>query len=113
MPPAEPRQQRWSGSSVVHDWNDERCVAILGNCRRAMGDRAARVLLVERVLPERMEPSLLAQSHALGDLNMLVRAGGRERSEGEFRALLEAAGLRLLRVIPTTTPASLVEAVTP
>jgi len=96
--------------SVVHDWNDERCVAILGNCRRAMGDRAARVLLVERVLPERMEPSPVAQSHALGDLNMLVRAGGRERSEGEFRALLEAAGLRLLRVIPTTTPASLVEA---
>jgi len=99
--------------SVVHDWNDERCVAVHGNCRRAMGDRPARVLLVERVFPERMEPSPVAQSHALGDLNMLVRAGGRERSEGEFGGLLEAAGLRLLRVIPTTTPASLVEAAPP
>lgn len=96
--------------SVIHDWDDERSIAILKNCRRGMGERPARLLLVERVLPERMEPGPVAQSHALSDLNMLLRTGGRERTEGEFRALLEAAHLRLLRVIPTGTPASLIEA---
>jgi hypothetical protein len=32
---------------------------------------------------------------------MLVLPGGRERTEDEFRALLEASGFRLSRVVPT------------
>ena len=42
---------------------------------------------------------------------MLVRTGGRDRSETEFGALLASAGLRLERVVPTGAPVSLVEAV--
>lgn len=97
--------------SVVHDWDDGRATAVLAQCRRAMaGRREARLLLVERVLPNRIEPAPVVQSQALSDLNMLVRTGGRERTEGEFDALLDVAGLRLLRVIPTETPVSLIEA---
>ncbi|MBO0727524.1 MAG: hypothetical protein J2P52_18135 [Blastocatellia bacterium] len=33
------------------------------------------------------------------DLNMLVMTGGRERTEAEFRALLEASGLRIARIV--------------
>ena len=44
------------------------------------------------------------------DLNMLVRTGGRERTEAEYRAFLAAADLRLEQVIPTDAPVSLVEA---
>ena len=33
----------------------------------------------------------------MSDLNMLVCTGGRERTEAEFAALLDAAGLRLDR----------------
>lgn len=36
--------------------------------------------------------------------------GGRERTEEEYRRLLEAAGLRLTRVVPTLSPMSDVEA---
>lgn len=96
--------------SVIHDWDDRRAVSVLTNCRRAMDGREARLLLVERVLPERMEPTPAAQSHALGDLNMLVRTGGIERTESGFRRLLGEAGLRLLRVLPTASHVSLVEA---
>jgi hypothetical protein len=46
----------------------------------------------------------------LMDLNMLVRTGGRERTEAEYRTFLAAAGLRLDRVVPTGAPASLVVA---
>ncbi len=47
------------------------------------------------------------------DLNMLVMNGGRERTKGEFQELLEAAGLRMTRVIPTLSPLSIVEGVLP
>jgi hypothetical protein len=96
-------------SRVIHDWEDARATAILGNCRRAMGGRA-RLVLVERVLPDRVEPTSGVQPHLLSDLNMMVRTGGRERTEGDFGALLAAARFRLERVVPTTAPVSLVEA---
>jgi O-methyltransferase domain len=45
------------------------------------------------------------------DMVMLTLPGGMERSEDEYRELLDAAGFRLTRVIPTQTPASVIEAV--
>ena len=92
-------------SWIIHDWDDEPAVAILKNCRRAMGDRA-RLLVLEQVVPPGNEPSLAK----LYDLHMLARGSGRERREDEYRALLEAADLRLARVIPTASPRSVIEA---
>lgn len=44
------------------------------------------------------------------DLNMLVMTGVRERTEEEYRRLLEAGGFRLTKVIPTESPMSIIEA---
>jgi hypothetical protein len=68
------------------------------------------VLLVERLMPERTAASLGAQSSSLSDLTMLVMNGGRERTEAEYRELLDRAGLALARVVPIETGASLLEA---
>lgn len=89
--------------SVLHDWEDDRAGAVLRACRAAMTHPGARLLVIERVMPARMAAEPAAVAQAVGDLLMLVRAGGRERTEAEFRALLGAAGLRLLRVIPTAS----------
>jgi O-methyltransferase domain/Dimerisation domain len=97
-------------SRVLNSFDDERAAAVLASCRRAMGEGGAKLLLAERVLPERVEPTPAIQSRLLADLNMLVRTGGRDRSEAEFREMLAAAGLRLERVVPTAGPVSLVEA---
>ena len=97
-------------SRVVHDWEDVREATVLRNCRRAMHGQA-RLILVERVLPDRVEPVPAAQPVVLSDLNMMVRTGGRERTGGDFAALLARAGLRLVRVVPTGGPVSAVEAV--
>ena len=78
--------------SVLHDWDDERCIAILQSCRAAM-DPAARLAIIELLLPERMTPSGPMLSAALLDLIMLAYAGGRERTEAEFTQLLDQAGL--------------------
>ena len=91
---------------IIHDWNDEQSVKILQNIRRAMNDDG-KVLLAEMVVPEGNEPS-----PAKGlDLVMLTIEGGKERTEKEYQELLEAAGLRLTRVIPTRSPFSIIEAV--
>jgi len=92
-------------SGVIHDWDDDRAIRILGNCRRAM-TRNSRVLLVDMVVPE---DSVNCFSKLL-DLNMMVMNGGRERTRAELCALLDASDYKLTRIIPTMAPQSVVEA---
>jgi hypothetical protein len=92
-------------SSVIHDWDDDRAIQILQNCRRSMGQQS-RVLLVEFIVPAGEEKSF----SKLLDLNMLVMNGGRERTESEYRRLFDAAGLRMTRIIPTLSPLYVLEA---
>ncbi|WP_371679607.1 methyltransferase [Streptomyces sp. NBC_01276] len=82
--------------SVLHDWDDERCVRILRNCRLAMKD-TARVLIVEIVAPAAMDAAT-DPFLPVSDLNLLVLTRGRERTEEEFARVLGAAGLRLTRI---------------
>lgn len=99
-------------SRVIHDWDDEHAVAILDACRREI-DNDGRVLLVERLMPARVVVSPAAQSSSLSDLTMLVMNGGRERTETEYRELLDRAGLVLARIVPIETGASVIEAQLP
>jgi O-methyltransferase domain len=92
-------------SHIIHDWSEEQCLAILGNCRRAMSAQG-RLLLIEMVLPAGDTPHL----GKMLDMIMLIVPGGRERTEAEYAALLDKAGLRLTRVTPTASPVSIVEA---
>ena len=82
--------------SVLHDWDDEQCEAILVNCAKAMSTNA-RLLIVERRMPEHFEDSSHDRGIARGDLNMLIAQDGRERTHKEYRALLRAASLRLTK----------------
>lgn len=83
--------------SVLHDWSDDLCIKILVNCRRAM-EPASRLIIVERLLPERTadDPFVVMQ-----DLHMLAVLGGKERSAEEFKQLAAAAGLAWRRGTPT------------
>jgi hypothetical protein len=94
---------------VIHDWDDARSLVILRNCRGAM-HVASRLLLIEVVVPERLDPSPRCQRIAAADLNMLVSTGGRERTEAEYGRLFREAGLRLARIVPTLAGVSVIEA---
>ena len=92
-------------SQILHDWNDDECVAILRACRAAIPHQG-RLLLLELVVPPADEPS-----HAkFLDLQMLVMLTGRERTEPEWRELLAAGGFAL-RGVTAGLRASLLEAV--
>lgn len=97
--------------SVLHDWDDERCVRILSNCRAAMHP-TARLAIVELVLATRVAADPARLPAMLLDLIMLAYAGGRERTEAEFGELLRQAGLRLERVSALRAGPSVLEAVT-
>ena len=84
---------------VIPDWGDAQSVAILSNCRDAM-HQAGKILLIERVMPERMEATPIHQRIAMADMNMLAMPGGQQRTEQEYRDLFAAAGLLLERIVP-------------
>ena len=100
MPPAD----AYLLKSILHDWPDQECIAILRTCANALNPGGA-VLVVETLLDR---PGYEAEA-AFSDLNMLVLPGGRERTAAEYAALFDAAGLQLSRVIDTTSRFSIVE----
>jgi hypothetical protein len=89
--------------AILHDWDDVRATAILATCRRAMG-AGARLVIVERVLPDKAEAGREADSYLL-DLEMLTNTpGGRERTEAEFRAILAAANFAATKFVRPPLP---------
>ncbi len=91
---------------VLHDWDDERATRILKQVHKA-AKTGSHLLVMEMLVPEGKRAHL----GKLTDLEMLVSVGGKERTREQFRALLERAGFRLERVIPTGAPISVLEAV--
>nr|WP_279498344.1 methyltransferase [Actinomadura rubrisoli] len=77
--------------AVLHNWPDERAERLLASVRRAIGDRDARLFVVEQVVSEGNR-----WDHAkFLDLDMLVLFGGRERRLDEWRGLFGRCGFEL------------------
>ncbi|HEV2060318.1 MAG TPA: methyltransferase, partial [Solirubrobacteraceae bacterium] len=92
-------------ATVLHDWNDEHAISILRGISAAMSPDD-RLLIAEQLLPQ----TNTASFSKLLDIEMLVLSGGRERTAAQYDELLQAAGLRVERVIATPTPTSVIEA---
>jgi hypothetical protein len=91
---------------LLHDWDDADAARILAAVRRASRPRA-HVLIVETLVPE---TAGLHFGKTL-DIIMLAVTRGRERTEAQHAALLNAAGFELARVLPTASQYSIVEAI--
>lgn len=92
-------------SHIIHDWSEDQCLTILGNCRKAMKP-GSRLLIIEMVLPSGDIP----HTGKMTDIIMLTVPGGQERTELEYDQLLRKGGFKLARVVPTESAASIVEA---
>lgn len=90
--------------SVLHDWDDERSIAILKSCRRALRP-GGKLLVLEAVLA----PPNEGPRAKFADLNMLVAPGGQERTAEEFAKLFNASGFRLMRTIDAGPRISIIE----
>jgi hypothetical protein len=96
---------------VIHGRGDAEAVGVYRNCSSAMPAHA-KLLVMERVLPERMDPDdARCRANVLTDINMMpMSPGGRERTEVEHRQLLMEAGLQIERVIGTPSPLAIIQA---
>jgi hypothetical protein len=96
--------------SIIHDWDDEHALDILRTCRRAM-QPSARLVLIERTLPDRVDSSQRGLDSVMMDLHMMVVLGGRERTADEYRELLAEAGLNMMKTGPAGAGFAIFEAV--
>jgi hypothetical protein len=93
--------------NILHDWDDDRSVAILQNCRRAM-QPGHRLLIVELLLERDASDPI----GPISDVQMMMVCNeGRERGRADFERLFRRAGFELRRILPTATLMSIVEGV--
>jgi hypothetical protein len=81
---------------IVHDWDDDRALAILRNCRAAMNGMGKIFIIEREIAPHHREAMRVLHV----DLEMLVNVGGMERTNAEYRSLFENAGFRLTSIVP-------------
>ncbi|XP_071717392.1 desmethylxanthohumol 6'-O-methyltransferase-like isoform X2 [Rutidosis leptorrhynchoides] len=96
---------------VLHNWGDDKCVEILKNCRDSIIEKTGRVIIVDIILnPE--EDGVFDDTHYDFDLVMLASCniGGRERTEIEWKTILEAAGFHHYKVFKIPAVVSIIEA---
>ncbi|KOU37881.1 hypothetical protein ADK55_35425 [Streptomyces sp. WM4235] len=89
-------------NNLVRDLGDERAGELLRGCRAGLPP-TGRLLLVETLMPPVLTPEASA-AYGLTDLNNLVFAGGRERTEEEYAQLLAGAGFKLTGTFPVPVP---------
>jgi hypothetical protein len=89
---------------ILHDWDDEKSRMILGRIREAMAP-AAKLIVVEDLV---CGPNVPCEAK-LGDINMLARTGGRNRTEKEYRDLLRSGGFQVSRIFPARGDLALLE----
>lgn len=94
--------------SIIHDWDDEHALRILCNCREAAAP-SGRVLVIERIAPERAGEDDEDLGVVRGDILMLTANGGQERTLADYDALFAKAGLRLGPILPTPSGFSILE----
>jgi O-methyltransferase/methyltransferase family protein len=92
-------------SMILHDWSDPEAHRLLATIKAA-APAGARLLAFELVSPDGAEPHLAK----MVDLTMLGMLTGRERTQAEYRLLLEDAGFKFEAVTATPTPISIVKA---
>ncbi len=86
---------------VLHDWPDSDALRILKRARESM--RVGDILYVLEMLKDDS-----TGSGGLLDLHMLVMTGGAERTEAQFRDLLNSAGFSMIDVIATGSVSSVI-----
>ena len=93
---------------ILHDWSDETCRTILRNCAAALPPTGV-LLISESVLRPDFSGSNVA---ILKDIVMLVANEGdaRERTEQEYRSLLDETGFDLVDVLRLDAPRDLLVA---
>lgn len=103
---------------IMHDWNDEDCIKILKNCRKAIPD-TGKVIIVDVVLDadqgdntdKKKKKAVDPIVGTVFDLVMVAHSsGGKERTEKEWRRILLEGGFSRYNIIDIPALQSVIEA---
>ncbi|KAI1764980.1 putative O-methyltransferase [Hypoxylon sp. FL1150] len=78
---------------IFHDWSDVKCTEILTHVRAAMKPGYSRLLIHDMIIPEQGASTF----HAMLDMAMMAFNSGMERTERQWRELLESVGFEVLK----------------
>jgi hypothetical protein len=95
---------------ILHDWDDAACHRILRTIRSVIPPDG-RVVVVDRLIPERVTDDASLRVNLLMDLTMLMTHMGRERTEKEFGRIFEQSRFALGSVRTTRTGHGIFEGV--
>ena len=82
---------------ILHDWSDENCLKILHNCHAALPAKGI-LLINESVLNDDYSGTEFATLMSL-HMTVVCEWGARERTQTEYRSLLDQAGFRFQDVV--------------
>ncbi|KAH8490448.1 hypothetical protein H0E87_022837 [Populus deltoides] len=96
---------------ILHDWTDESCVEILRNCKKAIPEKTGKLIIVDIVLQTDDLFDQFDDTRMVMDLVMLAQTtGGKERTEQEWKKLLEEGGFSRYKIIKIPAFESIIEA---
>lgn len=78
----------------LHNWPQEKCVVILSQLAKVMKPGYSKLFIHELIVPQRRAGTWMVTQ----DFNMMTLCGTRERTEAQWRELLEKAGLKVSSV---------------
>ncbi len=90
---------------ILHDWDDEKCIGILKNCRASISDNG-RLLVIEMMIREGEKPARINDVHM-----MVVCPGGKERTLAEFESLFGKSGFKLSAQIAASESVVILECI--
>ena len=90
-------------SRILHDWPDDKAATILANCRKAIKEDGT-LLIRDNVLTDGDERGSQL------DLTMMIMTGGEERTESEWKNLLQSTGFHLTKIHKKDGQLDLIEA---
>ncbi|KAD5960961.1 hypothetical protein E3N88_12434 [Mikania micrantha] len=96
--------------SILHNWSDDKCIQVLKNCQKSITKRDGKVIIVDIILTPGGN-DVFEASRINMDLIMLASfVGGKERTEADWKTVLEEAGFPYYNIIKIPTIVSIIEA---
>ncbi|KAK1268126.1 Trans-resveratrol di-O-methyltransferase [Acorus gramineus] len=96
---------------ICHDWDDEDCVKILKQCKKAIPpkEEGGKVMILDMVVNSKTEDHKATETQLFFDMLMMVNAGGKEREEHEWEKIFIEAGFSSYKAKHGSGMVSLIE----
>ncbi|RYR68693.1 hypothetical protein Ahy_A03g015175 [Arachis hypogaea] len=88
---------------ILHDWNDEKCIKILKNCKEAITrskGRKGKVIVIDMVVDDEKSDgdNKSIETQLFFDMLMMVEVNGKERNKKEWANLIFSAGFSSYKI---------------